>query len=177
MSIFAPASFAQGPTSQDVDRAQLLQGQTQPPFGPSVTPGGIEDGRAAASPNDADIGQQEILKRVTGYQPFTASLACPIFYTSNVALTRSGELSDVVFAPVAGVFYDPRITNTLYGHFGAREQVFYYGQYHSFDFGSLDAEAGLSYVLPQFHNRILVAASALNCLPLADRPGAQSYAT
>src|SRR5438132_10909998 len=51
MSILAPASFAQGPTSQDVDRAQLLQGQTQPPFGPSVTPGGIEDGRAAASPN------------------------------------------------------------------------------------------------------------------------------
>src|SRR5439155_591207 len=89
--------------------------------------GGIEDGRAAAIPNDADIGQQEILKRVTGYQPFTASLACPIFYTSNVALTRSGELSDVVIATVAGVFYDPRITNTLYGHFGAREQVFYYG--------------------------------------------------
>ncbi len=114
MSIFAPPSFAQGPTSQDVDRAQLLQGQTQPPFGPGVTPGGIEDGHAAASPNDADIGQQEILKRVTGYQPFTASLASPIFYTSNVALTRSGEKSDVVIAPVAGVFYDPRITNTLY---------------------------------------------------------------
>ena len=173
MSILAPAGFAQGPTSQDVDRAQLLQGQTQPPFGPSVTPGGIEDGRAAASPNDADIGQQEILKRVTGYQPFTASLACPIFYTSNVALTRSGELSDVVFAPVAGVFYDPRITNTLYGHFGAREQVFYYGQYHSFDFGSLDAEAGLSYVLPQFHNLILRGEYDFNRLTFDDRLGDQ----
>src|SRR5438105_1835799 len=169
MSIFAPASFAQGPTSQDVDRAQLLQGQTQPPFGPSVTPGGIEDGRAAASPNDADIGQQEILKRVTGYQPFTASLACPIFYTSNVALTRSGELSDVVIAPVASVFYDPRITNTLYGHFGAREQVFYYGQYHSFDFGSFDAEAGLIYSLPQFHNLILRGEYDFNRLTFSDR--------
>src|SRR5437660_11523760 len=114
MSILAPASFAQGPTSQDVDRAQLLQGQTQPPFGPSVTPGGIEDGRAAASPNDADIGQQEILKRVTGYQPFTASLACPIFYTSTVALTRSGELSDVVSVPVAAVLYKTRITHQIY---------------------------------------------------------------
>ena len=175
MSIFAPASFAQGPTSQDVDRAQLLQGQTQPPFGPSVTPQGIEDGHAAASPNDADIGQQEILKRVTAYQPFTASLACPIFYTSNVALTRSGELSDVVIAPVAGVFYDPRITKTLYGHFGAREQIFYYGDNSAFDFGSLDVEAGLSYLLPQFHNLILRGGYDFNRLTSDDRLGDEFF--
>jgi len=175
MSIFAPGSFAQGPSSQDVDRAQLLQGQTQPPFGPSVTPEGIEDGHAAASPNDADIGQQEILKRVTEYQPFTASLACPIFYTSNVALTRSGELSDVVIAPVAGVFYDPRITKTLYGHFGAREQVFYYGDNTAFDFGSLDVEAGLSYLLPQFHNLILRGGYDFNRLTFDDRLGDEFF--
>src|SRR5437660_6050049 len=62
MSILAQASFAQGPTSQDVDRASLLQNQTQPPFGTSPTPEGVEDGHAAASSNDADIGEQEVLK-------------------------------------------------------------------------------------------------------------------
>src|SRR5438132_2621546 len=126
-----------------VDRAQLLQSQTQPPFGPGTTPSGVTDDHAAASPNDTDIGEQQILKRTEEYQPFTISLASPIFYTSNVALTNSNEKGDVVIAPVASVYYDPRITKTLYGHFGAREQIFYYGKYDAFNFGSLDAEAGL----------------------------------
>lgn len=81
MSSFAGASFAPGPSTQDVDRAQLLQSQTQPPFGSATTPKGVEDGHAAASPNNADIGQQEILKRVTQYQPLAISFPTPIFYT------------------------------------------------------------------------------------------------
>src|SRR5436853_1946195 len=144
MSILAQASFAQAPTSQDVDRAQLLQDQTQPPFGTSTSSEGIQDGHAAASPNDADIGEQEILKRTTGYRPLYVALATPIFYTSNVALTRSGEMSDVVIAPMAAMYYQPQISKTLYGNFGAREQVFYYSSNHAFDFGSLDVEAGLN---------------------------------
>jgi len=174
MSIFAAQTFAQTVTT-DADRAQLLQSQTQPPFGPSGLPEGVEDGHAAASPNDADIGEQEILKRVAEYQPITFSLACPIFYTSNVALTSSGEKGDVVFAPVAGAFYDPRITPTLYGHIGAREQIFTYGKYHAFDFGSLDAEADLNYFLPQFHNLILRALYDFNRLTLDDRLGDEFF--
>src|SRR5438552_6539829 len=103
MSIFAAQTFAQTVTT-DADRAQLLQNQTQPPFGPAGLPEGVEDGHAASSPNDADIGEQEILKRVTQYQPLTLLLASPIFYTSNVALTRSGEKRDVVIAPTAAAY-------------------------------------------------------------------------
>jgi len=175
MSILAQASFAQGPSSQDVDRAQLLQGQTQPPFGSSGSTEGFEDGHAAASPNDADIGQQEVLKRVTQYQPLTVSLGTPIFYTSNVALTRSGEMSDIVIAPVAAVYYQPRITQTLYLNFDAREQVFYYGSNHSFDFGSLDAEAGATYFLPQLHNLILRGWYDFNRLTFDDRLGDEFF--
>ena len=174
MSIFAQASFAQTVTS-NADRASSLQDQTQPSLGPGVTSEGIEDGHAAASPNDADIGQQEILRRETEYQPFTASLACPIFYTSNVALTRSGEMSDVVIAPAAAVYYQPRITKTLYANFDAREQVFYYGNHHSFDFGSLDVEAGLNYFLPQFHNLILRGEYDFNRLTFDDRLGDEFF--
>src|SRR4029077_15478394 len=175
MSILPATSFAQGPSSQDVDRAQLLQGQTQPPFGPAGLPEGVEDGHAASSPNDADIGEQEILKRTTEYQPLTLSLGSPIFYTSNVALTRSGELSDVVIAPVAAAYYQPRITKTLYANFDAREQIFYYGKYHSFDFGSLDVEAGLNYFLPQFHNLILRGEYDFNRLTFDDRLGDEFF--
>lgn len=177
MSILARAAFPQTVTTS-ADRAQLLQSQTQPPFGPfgpSGPPEGVEDGHAAASPNDADIGEQEVLKRVTQYQPITLSLACPIFYTSNVALTRSGELSDVVFAPVVGAFYDPRITPTLYGHVGAREQVFYYGDHDEFDFGSLDVEAGVNYLVPQLHNLILRALYDFNRLTRGDRLGDEFF--
>jgi hypothetical protein len=175
MSILAQASFAQGPTSQDVDRAQLLQDQTQPPFGTSTSPEGIQDGHAAASPNDADIGEQEILKRTTEYRPLYVALATPIFYTSNVALTRSGEMSDIVIAPMAAMYYQPQITKTLYGNFGAREQVFYYGSNHAFDFGSLDVEAGLNYVMPQFHNLILRGEYDFNRLTFDDRLGDEFF--
>jgi len=175
VSILAATSFAQGPSSQDVDRAQLLQGQTQPPFGPAGSPEGVEDGHAASSPNDADIGEQEILKRTTEYQPLTLSLGSPIFYTSNVALTRSGELSDVVIAPVVGASYDPQITRTLYAHVGAWEQIFYYGKYTGFNFGSLDAQAGLNYFLPQFHNLILRGWYDFNRLTSGDRLGDEFF--
>lgn len=158
-----------------VDRAQLAQTQGQPGYSASSGSEGIEDGHAASSPNDADIGEQEILKRVPEYQPFTLSAACPIFYTSNVALTRSGEMSDVVFAPVVGAAYDPRITRTLYGHFAAREQVFYYGDNSAFNFGSLDVEAGLNYFLPQFHNLILRGWYDFNRLTLDDRLGDEFF--
>jgi len=175
MSILAATSFAQ--MAPDADRAQLSQNQVESPVGatPGVTPEGVEDGHAAASPNDADIGQQEILKRVTQYQPLTLSLGSPIFYTSNVALTRSGEKSDVVIAPVVGASYDPQITRTLYGHVGAWEQIFYYGKYTGFNFGSLDAQAGLNYFLPQFHNLILRGWYDFNRLTSDDRLGDEFF--
>ncbi|HEV2047524.1 MAG TPA: hypothetical protein VGQ95_13120 [Chthoniobacterales bacterium] len=165
--VVAQPSHAQ--SSSDVDRAQLLQGQTQPPFTETVSPEGVQGGHAAASPNDADLGEQEILKRVERYQPFTASFSAPIFYTSNVALTRSGEVSDLVTAPVAAFYYQPRITKTLYGLVDVRQQFFYYNKYNSFDFGSMDVEAGLTYLLPQFHNLILRGEYDFNRLTFSDR--------
>jgi Putative beta-barrel porin 2 len=172
--LFEAQVEVQAQTTQ-VDRAQALQIQTQPPFGPSTMPEGTEDGHAAASPNDADLGEQQILKRAPEYQPLTFSFGCPIFYTSNVALTPNNEKSDLIIAPVASAFYDPRITQTLYGHFGAREQVFNYSDNHEFDFGSLDVEAGFSYFLPQFHNLVLRGEYDFNRLTLDDQLGEEFF--
>ena len=174
MSIFALSAFAQTVTTS-ADRAQLVQDQAQSPYTPGVSPEGFEDGHAVESPNDADLGQQEILKRVTQYNPWVFAIATPVFYTSNVALTPSGELSDVVFAPAAAFFYEPQLGRTLYGHFGARQQVFYYGNNTSFDFGSLDCEAGLSYYMPQYHNLMLRAWYDFNRLTNGDRLGDEFF--
>ena len=136
----------------DADRALTTQSQLTPPIG---APTGIEGGRAASSPNDADLGEQEILKRAETYQPFTAAIGGPIYWTSNVALSRHGEKSDVIEAPVAAIYYEPRISQTLYGLVDVREQLFYYDRFDGFDFGSFDVDVGLTYMMPQVDNLIL----------------------
>jgi len=161
--------MAQNPTSQSIERAELLRGQTAPPLPPGVSPTGVQEGQAVPSPNDTDLGEQQILKQVEEYQPFTASVAAPFYYTSNVALTRRGVVSDFLVAPAAGVYYQPRITHTLYAFVDVRQQFFYYDRYDSFDFGSFDAEAGLIYALPQFHNLILRGEYDFNRLTSSDR--------
>jgi hypothetical protein len=151
--IFLAAGSKSMGQSVQVDQAALQQNQAPSPFG--VSPQGTVGDHAVPAPNDSDIGEQQILKRSEKYDPFTFSIGTPIFYTSNVALTRSGEVGDVIEAPVAAIYYQPRITKTLYGLVDVRQQFFYYDTYTGFDFGSLDVEAGLSYFMPQLHNLIL----------------------
>ena len=107
------------------------------------------------SPNDADLGEQQILKRTEGYEPFFASVAVPFYWTSNVALTSTAEQSDFLVSPVAAIGYQPRITSNLSGSISIREQLFYYDRLTSFNFGSFDFEVGLTYVIPEAHNLIL----------------------
>jgi hypothetical protein len=139
------------------DRADLLRSSTPPSSDPYSEENGVDNGRAAESPNDPDIGEQEILKRVERYEPFTVSIATPFYYTSNVALVRSGEQSDVLFAPAAAVTYAPRFTSTLYGSFTIQHQEFYYDKFSALDFGSSDFRAGVTLILPRAHNLMLRA--------------------
>ncbi len=142
-------------SAQTANQAQLTREQAPSAFPPTVPPGGPEGGNVAAAPGDADLGEQQILKRVEEYQPFTISAGAPFYWTSNVALTRSGEQSDFVVAPAAAAFYEPRITNTLYGLIDVREQLFYYDRFDNFNFGSFDVEVGFRYLVPQWHNLLL----------------------
>jgi hypothetical protein len=137
------------------DRAQLLRSPRTSPTDPYSEENGVDNGRAAESENDADIGEQEILKRVERYEPFSVSLAAPFYYTSNVALVRNGEQSDAVFAPAAGVTYAPRLTQTLYGSLTIQRQEFYYDKFPALDFGSFDFRAGLTWIFPKAHNLML----------------------
>ncbi len=163
---FFPGGKLAAQANQDVDRAELSR--TQSPFGGNVSPSGIEDGHAVSSPNDSDLGEQEILKRSERYQPFTASVSAPFFWTSNVALTRTDERSDFVVAPAAGIYYEPRLTPTLYGLADVREQLFYYDKYDDFNFGAFDVDLGLTYMMPQLENLILRAEYNYNRLTMRD---------
>jgi hypothetical protein len=141
----------QVPPGSTQDRAQLLGGQASPTV-PSITPSGQNQGYAITSPNEQDIGEQQILKRIEEYKPFTVSVYSPFFWTSNVALVSSGEEDDVLVAPGVTLLYQPRITKTLYAQLEVVQQFFFYDRFSELNFGSFDAIAGLVYYLPQFHN-------------------------
>ena len=142
-------------TSQAVDRSQLFRsGQSIVP-GEPISQNSNAFGYAAPSANDADLGVQAILKRQEEYKPFTFSVALPYYWTSNVALVRTGAVSDGVLAPSFVFAYQPRLTKTLYGEFIASQQLFYYNRLGSFNFTSLNAIAGLVYYLPNYHNLTL----------------------
>ena len=151
-----------------VQANQPLVQETMPSTGGPIN-------EVASSPNDADLGEQQILKSSETSQPFSAFFMTPVFYTSNVALTNTGVVSDVVVAPMAGLFYDSRLTGNLYLHVGAQEQVFYYGNYTSFDFGSLDCQAGLAYQVPSLHNLMLRAWYDFNRLTNSDQLGNEFF--
>src|SRR2546429_1550874 len=148
VAALAPVSFLNAQQVSVQDRAQLLRSSTPPPSDPYSEENGVDNGRAAESPNDADVGEQEILERVERYEPFTASVAIPFYYTSNVALARNGEQSDVLMAPTAGVTYAPRFTRTLYGSVTAERQGIYSHTIHSAHFGNFHFSSRASLLSP-----------------------------
>jgi hypothetical protein len=151
-------------TPQNVERAELLRTAPAFPPAPLGSPAPVEGGYAAASPNDADLGEQQILKRVEEYKPFTIQFGVPIYYTSNVALVRHGAQDDVIVAPALGLMYVPPITKTFFAELGVQEQVFEYGEFHELNFQSLDVIAGVVWYLPQFYNLTLRARYDFNRL-------------
>ena len=163
-----PAVYGQTPGGQVLDRADLLRTQPTLRQDPYEAVSGLDSTHAAASPNDPDLGEQAILKRQEHYRAFAVSVAAPIFYTSNVALVRTGEEHDVVFAPEFGITYAPKIARTLYASFSLGQQQFYYDRFGALDFGSFDARAGLTYQLPKLHNLVLRAEYAFNRLTTDD---------
>ena len=167
-AISMAASTGSLSAQQVQDRAQLLRSSSPASTDPYAEENGVDNGRAAESPNDADIGEQEILKRVERSEPFSVSVATPFFYTSNVALVRSGEQSDLLFAPAAGVTYAPRFTRTLYGSFTVQKQEFYYDKFSALDFGSFDLRAGLTMIFPKAHNLMLRAEYDYNRLTFSN---------
>lgn len=154
--IAAIVAFENRAGGQSVDtasqRADIARTQTQ--TAPTVSE---EGGSIPSTPNDADLGQQEILRRAATYQPFTAAASIPIYWTSNVLLSRANEQGDWIQAPAAGLYYQPRITNNLYGLVDVRDQQFYYNRFDNLNFGDFAVDVGMNLVLPNLDNLIVRA--------------------
>ena len=158
ISIFAVDSQAQ--TVDTVDRSQILAnppgfhpgridtGEGNEGEGTTVTPSGKDS-------ESSDMGTQEILGKAQAYQPFTALLAVPFFYTSNAKLSRHNEQGDFVTVPEVSVTYAPRITSNLYGEISVENDYFDYARFSELNFDSVDVRAGLACILPEAHNLIL----------------------
>jgi hypothetical protein len=165
----AQSLVAQTPIS-DVDRAQWMREQGGGPIVDTGGAAGVENGEAVSTPNDSDMGVQQILKRqAPAYQPFTLSAGSPVYYTTNAQLANHGGKSDVIAAPVVALYFEPKIADNLYFFADARFQQFYYGHYHDLDFGSLDLETGLIYTIPTLHNLLLRGEYDFNRLNSSDR--------
>lgn len=155
LGLLVSMTIASGQVVQ-LNVAQISRDQvtTAPGSSTTTTTGG--ETQVVTSPNDADLGEQQILKRTEGYQPFSASVGVPFYWTSNVALTNSGEQSDFIVSPVAAISYQPKLpVQNLYAYASVREQMFYYDRLTEFDFGSFDVSVGLTYTVPQLHNLVL----------------------
>ena len=162
----AIAQVAIGPVGpgaiQSQNRADILRNPAAP-LG-TAPPSGEEGGYVQASPNDNDLGEQQILQRKEEYLPFTFSASTPVYYTSNVALVNHGAQDDVMFAPGLVLTYQPHLTSTLYAEVGVAQQWFIYGRFSDLNFASFDAIVGLAYYMPQFHNLTLRARYDYNSL-------------
>jgi hypothetical protein len=152
----------QAPPGSAQNRAQLLGGQVIPT--PTVAPAAENQGYAVTSPNEKDIGEQQILKRMEEYKPFTVSVYSPFFWTSNAALVSRGAEDDILVAPGVTLLYRPRIAKTFYAEVGVVQQFFLYDRFPELNFASLDVIAGGVYYLPQFHNLSLRAVYDYNRL-------------
>jgi hypothetical protein len=117
----------------------------------------IPAGLAPASPGDADIGQQVLLKRRDKATPFSAFATLSGFYTSNAALTNTARVDDYFFVGEVGVSYQPRITKDLVAEITVRQADFRYARYDVLDFESLNVGAGLTYA-PHFLGGVALSA-------------------
>jgi hypothetical protein len=151
----ALASTGEAQTVQALNRATISRDQEAMAALPSPSPGEVEGNYIVSSPNDADLGEQQILKRTEGYQPFVVSASIPFYWTSNVALTNSGEQSDFLVSPVVAIAYQPQIAKDVFAYVSVRQQMFYYGRLTEFDFGSFDVEVGITYTVRQIHDLVL----------------------
>ena len=160
------------------DRAQTAQDQsTYASDTYSSDSGFTSNGHAVSTPNDADLGEQEIMGGGgERYQPFSLSVIAPVYYTSNAALTRFDPKGDVFFAPAATFSYSPRFSSQLYGDFAAQQQFFYYDRFGDLNFGSFDTRAGLIYLVPQLRNLAIRLAYDYNRLTVSDSLNEELFA-
>lgn len=132
-----------------IDQARLYQRTTS-----SSTAGVTADGTAlpdsdASEPSDDSFGTQQILKTQEPARDWVLGGDASVFYTSNAALTRRGEISDSFGVANAALSWTHPLGKQFSLQLGGRTSLFRYNETSELDFESLGAGVGLAWSPPR----------------------------
>lgn len=113
-----------------------------------------ENRYAPASPGDADIGQQLILKRNEKAETFTVLLDSGYFFTDNAAQVRNGARDDWFYVGGGALSWQPRITRRFYGNLSVAQHWYRYNEFSVLDYESGEGAAGFILLMPEVWNTL-----------------------
>lgn len=156
------------PTGQArADQARRFEA-SEPGVGPQFRTRATDVAPIPSTPGDDDLGEQWILKEKEKYEAFRIFGDTTLLYTSNAALSRTNELSDALFVGQVGASWVPKITDRLQAEVTVRQSFFRYGEFDVLDFNSLNAGAGMTYVMPRLWDIAVFARYNYNWLTDTD---------
>ena len=113
---------------------------------------------------DLDVGEQWMLRPNLPANPFTGHASISLFYTSNVALSRTAELGDAFAVADVGVGYNRAIAPDWAIAINLQQSFFRYDRYTDFDFESSNAHVALSHQARQLGNVVFSLQYSFNRL-------------
>jgi hypothetical protein len=128
-----------------VEQSRLYPRTIPPAAGNLTADGTLQGPTESAAETDESFGKQQILKTEEKIPDFLITAATSFYYTSNVALTRSDELSDGFFVGEVASSWSPRITPELQFQLGAGASIFRYFETHELDFSNLTIGTGFAW--------------------------------
>lgn len=133
-----------------IPQRDQLERSRIPELAPSETRAAREPSQeipSAATDDDA-FGAQLILKERLRKKEFQASGEVGAYHTSNVALARSGALSDAFLNATIGLGWRHDFTDRLSLAISGRYSIFRYSRYSVLDFQSTETDVTLGIKLP-----------------------------
>jgi hypothetical protein len=152
LAIAAALSVATALRAQDsnpaVEQSRLFP-RTIPPSTNNVSPETLSapQGQSVA-PEDESFGAQQILKPEEKVPEFLLTAGSSVYFTSNVALTRSDTQSEAFYVGETAFSWTPRLNPQLQFQLGAALSLFRY-ETSALDFESLGTGTGLVWTPPK----------------------------
>jgi hypothetical protein len=142
------SAVAQTMADRALDQSQMVPTGRNPANLPVNANGMALPVSSTSKSEDDSFGEQVILKAQDPPKEFLLAGDASIFYTSNAALTRRDEISDMFFVANAGLSWNHPINPTLLFQAGARASIFRYDDTPALDFDNLAGGLGLVWSPP-----------------------------
>ena len=132
-------------TNPAIEQARLFPRNVPPTTGTGAGDGVALPQAETTLSEDESFGAQQILKAQEKIPQFALTSAASLYYTNNVALTRSATQSDGFFVGEAGFNWTPRLSPQLQLQLGGGASVFRYFNTSALDFENLGFGGGIGW--------------------------------